>query len=108
MAGNLIEIEDARRPVLAAAGPLTGEVVDESRAGAPAKRALGEGEAIAISTGAVVPEGADAIVPVEDTRRQDMRIEVGALAAAGEHIRRAGEDVRAGQVVMQPGIALGP
>src|SRR5439155_14382229 len=90
------------------ARPVALRVVDESRAGAPAKRALGEGEAIAISTGAVVPEGADAIVPVEDTRRQDKRIEVGALAAAGEHIRRAGDDVRAGQAVMQPGIALGP
>ena len=42
-------------------------VVGESRAGHPAARALGAGEAIAISTGAMVPEGADAVVRVEDT-----------------------------------------
>ena len=40
-------------------------VVDESRAGRPASRPLGRGEAIRISTGAQIPEGADAVVPVE-------------------------------------------
>ena len=42
-------------------------VVGESRAGHPAARALGAGEAIAISTGAMLPEGADAVIRVEDT-----------------------------------------
>ena len=45
------------------------EIVGESRAGHPAARALGPGEAIRISTGAVVPEGAEAVIPVERTRR---------------------------------------
>ena len=44
-------------------------MVGESRAGAPADRMLGPGEAIAISTGAMVPAGADAVVRVEDTER---------------------------------------
>src|SRR5687768_12157941 len=45
--------------------PVRLAVVDESRAGHPAERSLGPGEAIAISTGAMVPEGADAVVRVE-------------------------------------------
>ncbi|HEX8066731.1 MAG TPA: molybdopterin molybdotransferase MoeA [Thermoleophilaceae bacterium] len=44
------------------------DVVDESRAGAPAERTLGAGEAIRISTGARMPAGADAVVPVERVR----------------------------------------
>src|ERR1700712_251724 len=51
--------------------PATLTVVDESRAGHPAARELGPGEAIAISTGAVLPAGADAVVRVEDTDRGD-------------------------------------
>ncbi|HEX8052057.1 MAG TPA: hypothetical protein VF517_03630, partial [Thermoleophilaceae bacterium] len=44
-------------------------VLGEARAGAPADRAVGEGEAIAISTGATVPEGAGAVVPIERVER---------------------------------------
>ena len=50
-----------------AAEPARLAVVGESRAGHPAARALGAGEAIAISTGAMLPEGADAVIRVEDT-----------------------------------------
>jgi molybdopterin molybdotransferase len=50
--------------------PVPLPIVDESRAGHPAARALGAGEAIAISTGAVLPAGADAVVRVEDTERE--------------------------------------
>ena len=51
-------------------------VVGESRAGRPAERALGDGEAIRISTGGVVPAGADAVVRVEDTAESDGHVEV--------------------------------
>src|SRR5580698_7080704 len=51
--------------------PVGLEVVAESRAGHPATRPLAAGEAIAISTGAVLPAGADAVVPVEDTEPGD-------------------------------------
>ena len=89
----------------AAAGELT--VVDESRAGAPAREALRPGAAVAISTGAVVPEGAAAVVPVERTEAADGRVRVPALEP-GANIRRAGEDVRAGEVVLRAGAELGP
>ena len=82
-------------------------VVDESRAGRPAERAVGRGEAIRISTGAVVPAGADAVVPVERVELDDGRVRV-PETAAGANVRRAGEDVRAGAVVLAPGTELGP
>jgi molybdopterin molybdotransferase len=83
------------------------EVVGESRAGAPADRPVEQGQAIAISTGAVVPEGAVAVVPVERTRQAGDRVEVESVSQ-GANIRRAGEDVRAGQVVLDAGTEIGP
>jgi molybdopterin molybdotransferase len=66
------------------------------------------GEAIAISTGAVVPAGADAIVRVEHTHRDDGRVTVLEAVAAGADVRRAGEDVKAGTTVLTRGTTLGP
>ena len=94
------------------------EVVDESRAGRPAKAAVEPGTAIRISTGGAVPGGASAVVPVERSEplgeagepREDggpRHIRV-AASAPGDNIRRAGEDVRAGRVVLVRGTSLGP
>jgi molybdopterin molybdotransferase len=82
-------------------------VVAESRAGHPASRPLGEGEAIAISTGAAVPEGATAVVPVERTEAANGRVTVPATEV-GANIRRSGEDIAAGEVVLRAGARLGP
>ena len=84
-------------------------VVGESRAGAPAARPLRPGEAMRISTGATVPEGATAVVPVERVTVVDggARVRV-PETAAGAHIRSAGEDVRAGERVIAAGSELGP
>ena len=60
-----------------------------------------------ISTGASVPEGADAVVPVERIAVSDGRVSVPATEP-GAHVRRAGEDVRAGQPVLAAGADLGP
>jgi molybdopterin molybdotransferase len=91
---------DERSPVLLS-------VTGESRAGAPAREALGDGQAIAISTGAVLPAGADAIVPVEDTSTSNGRVEVLRAAPLGAHVRHAGDDVRAGQTVLGRGAPIG-
>jgi molybdopterin molybdotransferase len=82
-------------------------VVGESRAGHPALRALRRGEAMLISTGAAMPSGADAVVPVERTEAFDGRVRV-PDTAPGDHVRRAGEDVRAGTVVIRAGTPIGP
>jgi molybdopterin molybdotransferase len=55
--------------------PVSLSVVGESRAGRPAARVLEDGEAIAISTGATMPAGADAVVAVEQTRERDGHVE---------------------------------
>ena len=83
-------------------------VVGESRAGHPAAGALEAGEAIAISTGAVVPEGADAVVRVEDTDAGRSTVEIRVRVEAGRDIRRAGDDIRAGETVIAAGTELGP
>lgn len=82
-------------------------VVDESRAGHPADRALAAGEAIAISTGAVLPDGADAVVRVEDTSREGSDVEVHAAVGAGTAVRRAGEDVCSGDPLLAAGVTIG-
>ena len=88
--------------------PVALRVVDESRAGSPAGRTLGAGEAIAISTGAVIPAGADAVVRVEDTERDRERTLIRVAVPAGANVRRAGEDIAAGETVLRAGAELGP
>jgi molybdopterin molybdotransferase len=92
---------------VAAAGGGELRVVDEARAGAPSAATLRAGSAIAISTGAQIPAGATAVVPVERVEVADGRVRVPAVER-GANIRRAGEDVRAGDVVLRAGAALGP
>ena len=86
------------------------EVVGESRAGRPSPAEVGQGEAIRISTGAALPAGATAVVPVERARALDDSGERVWVDAAEEdaNVRRAGEDVRAGDVVLRKGTVLGP
>jgi molybdopterin molybdotransferase len=78
----------------------------ESRAGAPAASVLAAGTACRISTGAVVPEGTHAVIPVEATEERDGQVAVPA-SGAGANIRRAGEDVHAGETVIAAGTAIG-
>ena len=80
------------------------EVVGHSAAGKPEGRTLGVGEAIVISTGAVVPEGADAVVPLERTSGE---VDVERVEA-GENIRRRGGDTREGDIVVESGDVLRP
>lgn len=81
-------------------------VVAESRAGRPAQVAVEPGTAVAISTGAAIPDGASAVVPVERTVSEGGSVRVEAVSE-GANIRRAGEDVRAGDVVLAAGSKLG-
>ncbi|MFL5896786.1 MAG: gephyrin-like molybdotransferase Glp [Thermoleophilaceae bacterium] len=81
-------------------------IIGESRAGHPYEGALRGGEAVRISTGAVVPEGADAVVPVERTTESGELVRVPATEPGG-NVREAGEDVHAGDVVLEAGTAIG-
>ena len=82
-------------------------VVGRIAAGSPAKRALGAREAMGISTGGVVPDGADAIAPIEVVVDDGDSVEVPDAIAAGAHVRPRGGDARAGDVVVPAGVLLG-
>jgi molybdenum cofactor synthesis domain-containing protein len=88
--------------------PVRLHVVDELPAGRAPSRAVGPGEAIRIMTGAPVPDGADAIVMVERTRRDGDHVLIEAGAHDGEHVRVAGGDITPGQVVFARGTVLTP
>lgn len=83
------------------------ELVGEARAGRPFGGRVEPGAAVAISTGAALPDGADAVVPVERTETRNGAVQVPATRP-GANVRDAGEDVRAGQAVLAPGARLGP
>lgn len=82
-------------------------VVGAVSAGAIPERAVGAGEAIAIMTGAPIPPGADTVVRVEDTARDGGDVLVLDARDAGKNLRPRGEDVRAGDIAIAAGTALG-
>jgi molybdopterin molybdotransferase len=84
--------------------PVVGDVV----AGAKSRSGMGPGLAMRIMTGAPVPAGADAVIPLEDTDRGVARVAIHRPARSGECIRRAGEDLAAGAPALRAGAALGP
>jgi molybdenum cofactor synthesis domain-containing protein len=92
------------------ATPVRLPVVAEVAAGHPAPRPLEAGEAMRNFTGAPMPDGADAVVVVERTERLDGGAAVALLEAApaGLHVRRAGDDLRAGDAVFGAGEVLSP
>jgi molybdopterin molybdotransferase len=61
-----------------------------------------------IMTGAPIPPGADAVIPLEDTDRGVARVAIHRPVRTGECIRRAGDDLAAGEVALGPGAAIGP
>ena len=85
-------------------------VIGTIAAGAPLTRALQPGEAARIMTGAYVPDGADSVIRVEDTVATAGDFDLVTIADArdaGRNIRRRGEDVEAGAVVLRAGTPLG-
>jgi len=93
--------------VRAADTPGTLRVVGELPAGRAPTMPVGPGEAVRIMTGAPMPDGADAVVMVERTRVHGDNVVV-EVAQPGEHVRLAGGDVSAGDVVFEHGTVLTP
>jgi molybdopterin molybdotransferase len=85
------------------------KLVGESKIGELPKTALRRGEAVAIATGAPVPQGANAVVMVEDAKRLDTgEVEIYSAVAPGENVSQIGEDVKQGSVVLKRGRKLKP
>jgi molybdopterin molybdotransferase len=77
-------------------------------AGNPATAALESGQAMGIATGGVVPDGADAVIPIEYVVEHGNEIEIGSAVERGDNVRPRGGDIRAGEVVVETGSVLTP
>jgi len=89
-------------------GETTLRLVDEQFAGRARDITVGEGECVRITTGAPMPAGADTVVIKENTRVEGDRVVIVASPEAGANLRRMGEDVQAGECVLQAGLRLTP
>jgi molybdenum cofactor synthesis domain-containing protein len=82
---------------------LAGEVL----MGAPPPRAIGPGETLRVPTGGAIPDGADAVVPQEDTTAQGELITPEGLVRPGDFITQRAEDIAAGETVLRAGRRIG-
>lgn len=84
--------------------PVTGRIF----AGDTERRVLPASSAMAIMTGAPLPEGADSVIPVEQSTEADGVVRFSTAPTAGAFVRPAGDDIAAGDVVIGAGVRLGP
>jgi molybdopterin molybdotransferase len=91
-----------------AGAPVTLPVRGDIPAGYPSATPLEPGTAMRIMTGAFVPGGADTVIQVELTDGGTERVMVAKALPRGANIRRRGEDMRAGEVVLRAGVRIGP
>ena len=94
--------------VATAETPVNLRVLETVGAGSIPSRSVTAGTAIKIMTGSPMPEGADAVVRVEDTHEELGTVHVRFPTPAGAHVRHPGEDMRCGDTVLEPGRALRP
>jgi molybdopterin molybdotransferase len=88
--------------------PVRLTVVADIPAGSTGRTRIDAGQAARIMTGAPLPDGADGVVPVEATDGGVEQVELRAPAAAGQHVRPTGGDVRRSDTVLSAGTLLGP
>ena len=106
MDGYAVRYEDIQH---ASSGqPVRLEIIEDLPAGSVSKKTLEKGQAIRIMTGAPIPRGADAVVQVEDTTKEDRFAQIFRAVPFGENIRRAGEDVGKGDRVISKGDLIRP
>lgn len=88
--------------------PAEFRIIGESYPSRPCGESVLPGTCVRIMTGAPVPAGADAVIPVENTRETPTGVEVTEVIPRGKHIGRMGEDISIGQVVLPAGRRLRP
>lgn len=94
--------------------PVTLRVIEDIPAGKPPRLTIGHGQVARIMTGAPMPAGADAVVPVEQTDQDRLSPEMPALVTVlqgvkkGDYVRPAGEDIKSGETVLEKGQVLRP
>ena len=93
--------------IASADGDAPRRVVGEVLMGLPPPRAIASGEALRIPTGGALPDGADAVVPQEDTTADGETIAVRETIAAGDFVTQRAEDIATGETVLQAGRRIG-
>src|SRR3990167_4321223 len=89
--------------------PATLQIIEDIKAGDMPTKTLASGQCARIMTGAPMPQGADAVIRVEDTEASpDNRVQINQSVKPGNDIRRLGENMRNGEVVLSPGTAITP
>jgi molybdopterin molybdotransferase len=83
-------------------------VVDTIAAGIVGQRTIGTGETAAIMTGAPIPTGADAVIPIEQTARDGHRVTLHKSVKPNQSVAKRGSDTPAGKLLLEKGITLGP
>jgi molybdopterin molybdotransferase len=83
-------------------------VLEKIYAGTVAKRALGKGQCSEIATGAMLPEGADAVIMVEDTELEKSRVVINSPVHPGQNVSRKGEDMAPRTKILSKGEVLNP
>lgn len=106
MDGYALRCEDIRES--SKDHPVTLEVIEDLPAGSVSRKTIGKGQAIRIMTGAPIPNGADTVVPVEETKKENEIVSIFNAAEPGENIRRSGEDVKHGDRVISHGDIIRP
>lgn len=104
--GYAFRAEDSQNA--SAENPVTLKILEEIPAGGVSHVPVTEGCAVKILTGAPVPEGADAVVPYEDTRFTEETVTIFAPSKSGSNVIYAGEDVKAGEVLAKGGVQIDP
>ena len=106
MDGYALRFEDIQ--IASSNNPIRLEVIEDLPAGFISKKKLERGKAIRIMTGAPIPKGADAVIPVEETKKEDGSVLIFKAASMGENIRKSGEDVKKGDCVISRGDTIRP
>ncbi len=88
------------------ASPRSLKIIGELKAGGEFSGIIREGEAVKIMTGAPIPDGADAVIMIEDTQREGDMVAILKEVEDGENIRMVGEDVRKGSLIIKKGTRI--
>jgi len=106
MDGYALRAEDVEK--VSPDHPVRLEVIEDLPAGFISAKKVEKGKAIRIMTGAPIPKGADAAIPVEETKKEEGSVLIFKAAAPGENIRKSGEDVKKGDRVISNGDPIRP
>jgi molybdenum cofactor synthesis domain-containing protein len=86
--------------------PVSLKIIGEIHAGENPEKKIKTGQCVQISTGAVMPEGADSVMMVEDTEREGPEVKIFKSITPGSNIGKIGGDIKEGAIVLKAGILL--